>query len=259
LIVAFALAAGGRARAADAKAACIEAHARAQELRIGGRWRKAQEELRACAQSSCPAPVVEDCARWHGELKRQMPSVVLAANGPDGGDTLDVRLIVDGAPLAERLPTTAVELDPGEHVVRLEHSGWRPVEQRVVVREGEKERRLTLHFAAQRMESAASERSSRSALPIVLLGAGLAATGVGVTFGVLGRGRETELADSPCGQAGRCAPSDVDVVRRDYWIAGIAGGIGLAAVGIGIWLLVARPADASHAALSRSVARVSSR
>jgi hypothetical protein len=232
------------ARADVTKAACVDAHARAQEHRLAGRWRKAQEDLRTCAQAECPQPVTEDCTRWHSELTKQMPSVVFVAKGPNGDDTLDVHLVVDGTSIAERLPPTALELDPGEHTVTLEHSGWKPIEERIVVREGEKERKVTLRFELPSRESAVRARPSRAALPILVLGAGIVATGIGTTFGILGRSRELDLANSPCGHTGTCAPSDVDVVRRDYWILGIAGGIGLVAIGLGIWQLVTRPDQA---------------
>ena len=166
-----------------------------------------------------------------------MPSVLVIAKDPQGSDTVDVRLVVDGRRVADRLPATAVEMDPGEHALRLEHAGWPSVERRVVVREGEKDRHVALRFAAAREAGVAHERGSPT-LGIVMLGVGIVAAGIAVTFGVLGKSRENELASAPCGQDGTCAHDEVNVVRRDYWTAGIAGGVAALALGIGIWQLL---------------------
>ena len=71
-----------------------------------------------------------------------MPTVVLAARLPNGADEVDVRVLVDGKPLAQRLDGRAVELEPGDHLLSFQPgvAGAAPVEMRVVVREGEKGR-----------------------------------------------------------------------------------------------------------------------
>jgi hypothetical protein len=227
---------------ADDKIACVNAHASGQELRLAGKWREAATRFRLCAAAVCPKPITIDCTRWYEELRLATPSIVVAAQGPDGVDTVDVKLVVDGVRIADRLPTTAIALDPGEHAIRLEHAGWPAVERRMVVREREQERRVTLRFDAapsplEKSDAPPPPEPSR-ALGIGLTGGGVAAAGVAVTFAVLGRARETELADSPCGKTGTCAHDDVDVVRHRYLAAAIGGGVAVVALAIGVWQLL---------------------
>ena len=233
------------ARADEGSRACIAAHARGQELRLAGKWVAAANDFRACSATSCPAAVAQDCLRWQNELRPLTPSVLIAAAGPDGTDTVDARLIVDAVPMGERLPTTAVDLDPGEHTLRLEHPTWGHVEERIVLREREKDRRVTFRFPPPRSGAGDESRPTQDAKPtsafgIAMLGVGGAAIATGAVFGVLGRIREDELAGSPCGRNGTCATDDVDVVRQRYWIAGISAGVGLAALAIGIWQVFLR-------------------
>ena len=49
--------------------------------------------------------------------------MLISATRPDGADTIDARLIIDGNLVSERVPTTSVDLDPGEHTIRLEGHG----------------------------------------------------------------------------------------------------------------------------------------
>ena len=240
------------ARAGDDKAACIASHARGQELRLAGKLVEATKDFRACSAAGCPPAVTQDCTRWHDELRALTPSVLVVASAPDGSDTVDVRLVIDGATVAERLPTTSLELDPGEHTIRLEHAGWTPVEQRIVLREREKDRRVGFHFVGTASAAAppAASVKSNATFGIVMLAIGGAATVTGATFGILGRTRETELADSPCGRNGTCATEDVDVVRQRYWVGGIAGGIGLAALAVGLVYFLTRDSGTKAAASS---------
>lgn len=232
-------------RADEGKQACIASHARGQELRLAGKWVAATKDFRACSASTCPQAVTHDCLRWQDELRPLTPSILIAATAPDGTDTLDARLVVDAVSTGDRLPTTSVDLDPGEHTLRLEHPTWGHVEQRIVLREREKDRKVAFKFPLPRSPVVAETpppppAKQTSAFGIAMLGAGGAAVATGAVFGVLGRVREDELAGSPCGRNGTCATDDVDVVRQRYWIAGITAGVGLAALAIGIWQVFLR-------------------
>ncbi len=233
------------ARADDGNRACIASHARGQELRLAGKWVAATKVFRACSATSCPAAVTQDCLRWQDELRPLTPSVLIAATAPDGSDTVDARLIVDAVSMGDRLPTTSIDLDPGEHTLRLEHPTWGHVEERIVLREREKNRKVAFRFPPPRSRVVAETLPAplpkqTSAFGIAMLGVGGAAIATGAVFGVLGRIREDELAGSPCGRNGTCATEDVDVVRQRYWIAGITAGVGLAALAIGIWQVFLR-------------------
>ncbi len=239
-----------RAALADGAAACIGAHTTGQELRLHGKWRDARLRFASCAASSCPAPVAADCTRWATELAARLPTVILSAQAPDGSDTIDVRLTLDGAPFADRLPTTAIELDPGEHVLRFEHPGWTAASPKLVVREGEKDRRVVVRFglpapALAIAPEAPAPRSASRALGVTMLVVAGIAAGVGTPFGIVGKVREDDLASEPCGKSGTCDPGAVAGVRRDYWTAGIAAGVGVVALAVGIWQLAVHPSSPS--------------
>lgn len=55
-------------------------------------------------------------------------------------------MLVDDVRVRERLDAVAIALDPGPHVLRFEMGGAHPVEQQVVLRAGEKERRIAVAF-----------------------------------------------------------------------------------------------------------------
>jgi hypothetical protein len=219
--------------AADApeKSACVEAHASGQELRLAGQWVLAARLFQTCASTVCPTAVTADCKVWYDEIHQLTPSIVIAALTAEGVDTVDATLSIDGKVVAERIPSVAVDLDPGEHMVRVQHARWRAVERHIVLREGEKDRRVVLRFSAPPRATS----SSTPALGVLAIAGGSVALVTGLTFGVLGKTREDELADSPCGRTGTCAHHDVDVVRERYWIGGIGAGIGIAAIALGVW------------------------
>src|SRR5262249_17034964 len=82
-----------------------------------------------------------------------VPSLVFAARDARGSDIFDVGVVLDGKRLVERLDGRPVEVDPGQHVVRFEAKDYEAVEQRVLVREGEKARTGggTMHPLAPRV------------------------------------------------------------------------------------------------------------
>jgi hypothetical protein len=224
---------------ADEKTECAAAHANGQELRARSAWQQAQKRFQFCARSTCPAVVVADCVRWYDELSVAMPHVIVAAKAPDGRDTAEAALLIDGTRVSDRLSATAIPVDPGEHVFRLEHPGWAPLEQRVLAREGDKQQRVMLRFAPP--ERVEAERRSPM-LGIVLVSLGVVGAAVAVPVGISAKSRQNGL-DNTCGTTGSCAPSQVGPIERDYWIAGIVGGIGVVALGLGIWQLVSRGGD----------------
>jgi hypothetical protein len=146
--VVFALAAAALpADAADPQVAqCLSAAERAQELRNAGKLRATKVELAVCTSRSCPATVRADCARWFEEVERAMPTVVLGARDAQGHDRTDVTVFFDGAPFVQSLDGRAAAVDTGTHVLRFEAADVAPVEQSVVLREGDKDRRVEIRF-----------------------------------------------------------------------------------------------------------------
>lgn len=228
------------------KAACIEAHEHGQEVRLANHWVEARRLFLSCAQPGCPPLVVQDCTRWEDELAQHIPSVVVSARRADGAEIDDVALFVDGARFGGRLPVVPIPLDPGEHVLRFEHSGWRGVERRVVVHDGEHDRQVAVTLepphSAKADISHEPESPARPTPAAVYLAAGVAAvaTATSLAFLVVGKVSEHDLATSPCGRAGACSQSQVDPIRADYVVSGVAAGVAVVAVGIAAWELLSR-------------------
>jgi hypothetical protein len=189
-------------------------------------------------------------------VEKAMPSVVVAAVGPDGSDTVDVALSVDGARVADRLPATALDLDPGEHTLRVERTGWAATEQKVVVREGEKERRVVLRFMPQGGGEHAAPGRGAPTFGIVMLVVGGVAGALGITLAIVGKMKENSLDALPCAAMGNCNESDVNTLRLEYYSAAVAGGIGALALGVGLWQVLARPSAPAPVAFGPGGLRV---
>jgi hypothetical protein len=257
LAVAFAASSPGSARA-DEKAACVAASDQAQTLRDEGKYRLARTSLGECARDACPTIVRKECERWLGELDAAQPTLVLGARDPRGNDVAGTRVLMDGAPLVERLDGRPVAVDPGEHVFRYEAPGAASVEQRVVVRVNEKNRTLTAILMQQQVQpgaasaAAASSSSSssspgdaaapadgtrRAPVPVitwVLIGVTGLAAGSFAFFGISG---ENDIANMRATCAPNCAQSQVDSARLNLNLADVSLGVGVASlVTAGIFL-----------------------
>lgn len=138
------LAASSLAYAGDPKIECISAADQAQQARDDGKWRAARDGFVSCSRAACPKMVAASCTKWAREIEEGMPTVVLAAKDASGADLTDVRVTIDGAPLATVLDGKPVDVDPGAHKLRFSREGSEPAEQSVVVKAGEKLRSVSV-------------------------------------------------------------------------------------------------------------------
>jgi hypothetical protein len=249
--------AGSAAQAQD-KRACAAAYDDAQSLRKTGRLVAARAQLITCAAESCPVAVRKACSELLPEVDAATPQVTIGAKDAEGKDTLDVRVVVDGAPFVDRLVTTAMPIDPGEHAVTYEAADGSRIAQRIVVREGER-KQLMVDFSPKASEPPAAPvapkpaapalgtetelppaapRPSSSPAPWIAVGIGGAALVSFGVFALLGRAKERDLLDH-C--APNCAAHDVSTMRRDYLVADISLLVATAAAGVVTWLFVAPP------------------
>jgi hypothetical protein len=256
LTVAAAIGAPPAARA-DEKQACVAAYEKAQHLRMDTKLRAAKEQLVVCSRPECPVIIRQDCVQWMGEVNASMPSVVIAARDTSGHDVLDVRVTVDGVVVMEQLDGKPISIDPGPHKLRYLTRGKPPVDEQILVREGEHNRPLTVTFgpspqpgptgattATPRTDAPAADadepagKGGAPIVPIVLIGVGAVALGAALYFDLKANGDAQTLRDV-C--APNCRQSDVDAVQAKYVAAGVALGVGIVGVGLGVTLLVLRP------------------
>src|SRR5688572_10923346 len=125
------------ASAAD-KQTCVDAYDEGQKQRAAGSLKTALELFKVCAEVGCPAATTTDCTQWVVEVEASMPTVVFAATDAEGRDLSDVTVMMGSDKLATKLDGKAVAVDPGKRVFRFEREGAPPVEQEVVIKQGEK-------------------------------------------------------------------------------------------------------------------------
>jgi hypothetical protein len=230
------------ARAEDTKSACIEAYTAAQELRIQGKWRDAAVKAQACSSETCVAWARSDCATWYEELRRTIPSIRVSVRDETGLDVTNARLSIDGL---EAGVNQAIELDPGAHVVRVERPSGAPVEQRIVVRGGERDRPIAISVTSGHRASSETPSASESQRPVPLSVYGLSVGGA-VSLGVFGffaisaiRGRDDLYGCRP-----DCPQDRVDSVTRKFTIADVALGLGAVCLAGAAILYFTRPSQA---------------
>ena len=213
---------------------CISAYTHVQMLRKDGKTVSARAQAAICAQASCNAILAKDCTRWLAELEAIAPSIVLDVKGPNGVELVDVRVTMDGEPLANRIDGKAIEIDPGTHTFTFESRGYASFEKSILVREGEKGRKLSVALA----KGAAIPPSRPVPLgAYVFGGASVLALGVAGVFALDGLSRKSDLdACRP-----RCAPDEVDAMTARFTLADVALGAGVMAGAAAIYLFVTRP------------------
>lgn len=222
------------AHAADDMAVCLSAHADAQLQRKKHALLDAQKSLRICAREGCPSLVQKDCIRWLSELEAEQPTVVVVATDENGAETLAVRVLLDGKPLVEKLDGSPIAIDPGEHVLRFERAG-KIVEERVVLHDGEKARKVKVTFAVTPAEKAPAVSSGIPTTTWVFGAVGVAALGSFAYFSLSGRAKESSLSTS-C--APRCSDDDIAGLRTRYLVADISLGVSVVSLALATYLAV---------------------
>lgn len=232
-VVAFSLALSGVATAQPTRRECIQESEDAQLLRIHAQLVQARAKLVACSSDACPKVVQKDCSGWLDEVDRALPTIVLGARDPHGKDLTDVHVTLDGSPVAESLDGKAVAVNPGAHTLRFEAAGQPAHEERVVVREGEKNRIVSVLIGTplpappQPTPVVVSlgpspmpmrEMRGPSAATWIVGGLGLATLAASGVIGALALVQRQNLYDS-CGSTGSCHQPDIDQVYLMYDLA----------------------------------------
>jgi hypothetical protein len=216
------------------KAACAVAYEKAQEAKVDNRLREAKKHLAICAQSQCPAFIRADCAEWFEEVTQAVPSVVFSAVDSRGTDTSLVRVVIDGALYSERLDGNPLELDPGEHTFRFEHAGDPPIEQKTLIRAGERNRSIQISWFAGKPNDwgPQTEAAPGPLRPYAYVAGGVAAVALvsfGI-FGIVGRQQEKSVKEKCEANLATCPLDEIDAAEDKLLIADIS--LGVAAVSL---------------------------
>jgi len=219
----------------SSKAVCADAYKAGQTLRKNGSLRRARESLLLCASDRCPSVLQPDCMRWLTEVEAALPTVSFAAKGPDGKDVMNVRVSMDGEVVTDALDGKSVPVDPGQHTFKFERAGESPLEQQVVLREGEKARVVSVSWAkaaeptATMHASDAAPSSGGRTAAYIIGGIGVAGLATFTTLAIHGMSRRSEL-EKEC--FGSCTEAQVDPVKTELLVADVALGVGVAAIGV---------------------------
>lgn len=215
-----------------------------------GRLREARDTFRALAAASDQMKADEqDIAASATErvvdLDRRVPKLLVRVEGPPP----DVRLVVDGAPVAASAQGTAIELDPGDHVIAATAPGHQPFETKIVA---EERAETPVAVVLEKDAPPFFLTAPRKTFAIVVIGAGAAAA---VTGAALLFARESSISDLEDACPGGLCPggrrAELEETRDRAALFGPLGGVfvavGVVAIGAGIYLLT-RPAPARAAA-----------
>jgi hypothetical protein len=194
--------------------------------------------------------IVDDCAVWSQEVEPLVPSVVVAATGPDGHDASEVAVLVDGERIADRLDGKPLDVDPGEHTFRFELPGAAAIEQRIVIREGEHARSIAVTFPAPKMTmglTLAPTPAEPGAAPwrpippsVYVLGA-VGAVGIASFsyFAIAGDNQRANLNQLNCKP--NCQPHLVNLAWDDFITADVSLGVSVVALGLATYFFFSRP------------------
>ena len=243
------------------EAGCIAASEQALTLRKDGKLHDALQQLAICAEASCSSEVKADCAQRIDTVDAAMPTLVLGAKDGAGNDLYDVRVSMDGAPLTSRLDGRPLSIDPGEHAFTFEIDGTAPVEKKLVLREGEKDRHESVVLGPPPAPPAPAPSLAMPQLPppppasaalgtqktlaIVGGGVGVVWVALGAWFGAFAASSQSQ-EKSDCGAKAcnaRQATEDYDTARTDATVSTIAFVIGGAALAAGAVLWFTAPHD----------------
>ncbi len=228
----------GHTHAAEKDAdVCADLSEKGQLLKIKGKLREARETFLECVKDKCPPLVRKDCGQFLVDLESSMPTIVVAAREPNGGDLTDVRVIVDGELLTARLEGKALPMDPGVHKFRFEAKGRVAVDQTIVVREGERNRVIGVTLASEAGPAPLPVTDSRGAPVAAWVSAGVGFLGFG-TFAAFGLSARAEFNDLEKRCGSRCPERDVDRVRTRALVADVGLAVGIVGAGLATYFFI---------------------
>ena len=202
---------------------CVQAYEDGQQARKRGELKKAAEAFTVCAAESCPDLTKSDCVQWLGEVEALRPTILLVLIDEQGKDVANAKVFVDGELHSESLDGKALALDPGPHKIRIVAAGKPELTEELVVREGDKLRKVELTLGAA---SGVSTSGTISPFTWVLAGIGGASLVTFATVGGLG------LAGRSC--APTCTDDEVAAIETKFIVADVFLAVGLTSLAAGL-------------------------
>ncbi len=248
---------------AESTPACLAAHEQAQVKRMDADLLAASSLLRACSEASCPAFVRGDCVQWLDEVHEAIPTVSLAASSEDG-DESDVRVFVGDKLITEKLDGRPIELNPGVYEFRFERPPAKPVVRQVILREGEKNRLVSVQLAlrpeaqppapapapAPALPATPAVEEYRPVPPVALILGGVAIAG-GATAAILAVSAHNAHDNARSDCAPLCSDAEVADIRARAIGSDVSTGIAIAAAAGAGYFFFTRPTRQRQIAMAR--------
>lgn len=213
-------------------AVCISTHADAQLLVRAGRLLEARKRFEACAIADCPKVIQKDCKNLGKAVDKSIPTLRFSLLEPDGKGVNGFQVELDGTPQPLNASEGTLEVDPGQHRLRLMASGFPAAEVSVAVREGEKARSVVVQFAPRDPAS----RKARS-LGQILTGVGVLGVVTFVTFEVSAQLDRDTLGGKATRPETERDYQRVERLHRKNVAADVSLGIGLVSLAAATYLL----------------------
>lgn len=246
---------GGALRSAHADALdeCVASHEKAQVDFRAAHLIAAKQGLIKCV-AACPSEIALDCTTLLQQVESNIPTVVVAATDAQGTDVQAAQVTIDDQLSLAQLDGVSIPLDPGEHRFRIRWPTGESLEQRVVLSEGEKNRRVL--FNAPQAPKPAETSSDSGTLPepssvqrgkrtasYVLGAASLGFLATFAVFAISGKQKQNEVE--------RCKPycpqATADAMHSRYLIGDISLGLALATGGLGSYFYFSSGSSSAQA------------
>ena len=215
-------------------------------------WGKYNDALTRAKQQNRPERV-EAATKGIAEVEPNMSRLAIRVDAGARAPGLEVKL--DGVPVPEGAWATATPIDPGPHTVVATAPGHKPWETKLTISVTAETKSIDVPkldaAPAAGTSSAASETRSGKTAGYVAIGTGVVLFGAGIGLYFKARAeRDQYFEDCKTQPVIVCDdPNGRSRVRTWETLAFVAGGVGLAAVGIGVTLLVTgKPSEAKPAA-----------
>jgi hypothetical protein len=170
------------------------------------------------------------------EARKKLSYLVVRPHAPRDG----LRVSIDGKEVPSALFGTPLPMDPGDYAVTAsapEAQSWTAT---VHLGAGSVDVNVPGLESASRVATTAPPSRSISVLPIALLGVGIAAVGAGTAFGLTAVAKRND-SDTYCSGAA-CTQPGLDAIqqgRTAATISDVAFGVSVAALGAGLYFLIA--------------------
>lgn len=229
---------------ADQKQECSDSYQKTQVLRAADKLEEAVAQADICMRT-CSKSFLDECASWKASLESRIASIIVEAVDASGAPVTDGSVSLDGEPWLDELGGPARALSKGPHMLEISVKGAPPQKKSIVIREGEKGRRITVAIQAPAEPDSSGE--AHRVGPWVMGGVGVGALIAGAVTGGLVLEAYSVTQDQ-CNQGeGTCTTQEgIDASERGQLLGPVTTGLlvggGVLLAGGIVWLLAAPPA-----------------